>query len=187
VRLQLASALGSDSRESLEITGREALELIATEIERLRLMIAELRPAALDELGLEAALRTLTRRTTVRQELHVDTRISLEQNGAGGRTLPLETTIYRVVQEALTNVGRHANARRVILSVKERGGRIDVAVKDDGVGFDPSKVPDGAGIASMRERTELAGGTLEIRSAPGRGTELRAVLPVAPRIAAVSR
>jgi len=93
----------------------------------------------------------------------------------------LETTLYRVVQEALSNIVKHAAAERVSIVVSQRGGTVAATVDDDGRGFDEGAVrADALGLTGMRERLALVGGTLELESAPGRGTTVAAQVPLAP-------
>ena len=89
----------------------------------------------------------------------------------------LESTIYRVVQEALTNVAKHAAATRVLVRVRDAGDAIELLVRDDGAGFDPHRRSTGFGLVGMRERLALVRGTLDIETTPGGGTTLRAVIP----------
>jgi signal transduction histidine kinase len=103
----------------------------------------------------------------------VSTRVSL---GDRGRLAPdTESTIYRLVQEALTNAAKHAGAERVRIEVARVNGTVEVLVEDDGCGFDPGAPTTGLGLVGMRERVELTGGRLEIRSQPG--TRVSARLP----------
>ena len=90
----------------------------------------------------------------------------------------VETTVYRLAQEALTNAVKHAGAARVMVRVVEADGRIDIEVRDDGAGFDPEASVEGFGLVGMRERVSLAGGTFTVRSAPGTGTLVRCGIPV---------
>jgi signal transduction histidine kinase len=174
-QVQLSAALRRSDAESLERAVRTAVEQIGTEIETLRMLITELRPAALDELGLQPAIESLASRVAAVEGLEVETEVSL---GADGERLPaeLETTVYRLVQEALTNVVKHAHASSVTIEIVAHGDLVDVAVRDDGAGFDPSLPRDGFGITGMRERVGLADGTLEVESAAGAGTTVAARL-----------
>jgi signal transduction histidine kinase len=90
----------------------------------------------------------------------------------------LETAVYRLVQEGLNNVSKHSMASSAELSVKGTAGEIVIEVADDGVGFEPSRISEGFGLVGMRERAALLGGTLEVDSAKGTGTRLRAALPL---------
>lgn len=182
LRVSLASALRAGSEGAVRGVVESAVDQIAEEITGLRSLIAELRPAALDELGLEAAIETLSERSASLVGLEMDTRVDLGAGGEGSRRLDadLERTIYRLVQEALSNVAKHARAERVRLRVSERDGQVEVVVADDGVGFDPDgaeSAEGGFGLLGMRERVAMAGGRMEIDSAPGRGATMRALLP----------
>jgi signal transduction histidine kinase len=175
LQVLLASALRRATPEAIEQAAREAVEHIGTEIENLRTLITELRPAALDELGLEPALESLTRRTATVQGFELDLAVDV-----GGRLdRDLETTGYRLVQEALTNIAKHARADRVSVRVELDFETLRIEVRDDGRGFDPDSPPEGFGLVGMRERVALAGGELEVTSQPGE-TVIRATLPAAP-------
>jgi signal transduction histidine kinase len=170
LRMLLSSARRSGSSAELS----DAIDHTKREIVNLRTLIAELRPAALDELGLGPAIETLASRSIGTAGLAVTTHVSLGSPGA--RLAPeTESTIYRVVQEALTNVAKHAGAARVHVDVARANGTVEVVVEDDGHGFDPASVTDGLGLIGMRERVELTGGRLEIRCGPG--TRVVARLP----------
>jgi signal transduction histidine kinase len=205
LRLQLANARDLNDTQALSAAVDAALEGLGTEIDGLRHLITELRPAALDDLGLAAALQALARRSQAIDGLDVETDIALDrepgredagaasspQGENGGRRLDpeLESTIYRVVQEALTNVGRHAQATRAVISVTERNGVLCASVIDDGRGLpDTSRLgprgdglEGGFGMSGMRERAELVGGELEFAPAPGRGTIMRLTVPLTGR------
>jgi signal transduction histidine kinase len=169
LRMLLSSARRSGSAAELS----DAIDHTKREIVNLRALIAELRPAALDELGLGPAIETLASRSGSACGAEVRTRVAL---GGSGRLAPeTESTVYRVVQEALTNVAKHAGASQVRVEVARANGTVSVLVEDDGRGFDPGAVTDGLGLVGMRERVELTGGRLSIRSRPG--TLVRAELP----------
>jgi signal transduction histidine kinase len=201
LRLQLANARDLDDRDSLKHAVDMVLEGLGNEIDGLRHLITELRPAALDDLGLAAAVQALARRAQAIEGLEVETQIQLGQDAAGngdaqadGRRLDpeLESTIYRIVQEALTNVSRHAQATKAVVSIVERDGVVRASVTDDGRGL-PGAGPlgprgdgleGGFGMGGMRERAELIGGELEFGPAPDRGTTVRLSVPLAGRPAA---
>jgi signal transduction histidine kinase len=173
LQVLLSSALRRGASEGLEGSVREAIEHIGTEIESLRTLITELRPAALDELGLAPAIDSLGQRVAAVEGLEVDVQVDV-----GGRLdAELETTVYRLVQEALTNVAKHANAERVSLRAALDYDVVRVEVTDDGRGFDPRGRAEGFGLIGMHERVALAGGRLEIESSAGR-TVVRASLPL---------
>jgi two-component system, NarL family, sensor histidine kinase DevS len=180
IRLLLGSALRRGTPESLRGAVNEAIDELIAEIDKLRALITELRPAALDELGLPAALEALAERSATTGGLEIQGDIALGEGGEGVVRLDplLESTVYRLVQEALTNVVKHARAEHVELAVSSEGGVLSIEVTDDGVGFDSALKPAGFGLVGIRERVELIGGRVDISSAPGRGTTLRARLPL---------
>jgi len=164
---------------------RQATEMIAGEIGNLRQGIAELRPAGLDDLGLLPPLQALARRTEELSGIPVRLHVSLRyaEGVVGTRLLPnVELAVYRVVQEALTNVRRHSAARRATVTVVEDDETVVAEVSDDGRGFDADPAT-GFGVSGMRERAELAEGTLEVTPArsDGRGTTVRLVVPARHR------
>ncbi len=172
LQVLLSSGLRRGDPEALEASVREAIEHIGTEIDSLRTLIAELRPAALDEIGLAPAIESLGDRLAAVEGLEVEVQVEV-----GGRLDPeTETTVYRIVQEALTNIAKHAQAERVRIAVALDYDVVRVEVEDDGRGFEPEARVAGFGLVGMRERVALAHGQLEIESAPGR-TVVRASLP----------
>jgi signal transduction histidine kinase len=175
-RMLLSSALKSGDRGRLETAVAEALGDMARDIADLRALIAELRPATLDQLGLVAALEDLTERMGHSTGFVLDVELGIDAERLDAE---LETAVYRLVQEALNNVVKHAGAERVQLDVRAGESQLAVLVVDDGAGFDPTAERDGFGLAGMRERVELAGGELQIESRPGRGTRVMASLPLA--------
>ena len=147
-----------------------------------RRIIEDLRPSSLSNLGLTAALEILTREYAERAGIDVETSLEPVQ-------LPdaAQLTVYRMVQEALTNIGKYAKASKVLVSEHGYPTHVAVQVRDDGVGFDPGSVrPTSHGLAGMRHRVEAAGGRLTLTSRPGNGTLLSAVLPL-PRNASDTR
>jgi signal transduction histidine kinase len=142
--------------------------------QHLRRLSHELRPALLDDLGLLAALEDLARGVSAR------TGIAIEVDGDRTRRLPalVETALYRIVQEALTNAARHASPAHVWVSVSPDADGVRCRVQDDGVGFDAeAAVGKGLGLVGMRERLGAVGGRLTIRSTPGHGTQLTIHIP----------
>jgi signal transduction histidine kinase len=183
VRLGLAAAKRTGNFEALGDAVGEAVSELDSEIAKLRSLITELRPTALDELGPEAAIVALAQRAA-KNGLEVDAHVDLayEQGRSPDRhASELETATYRIVQEALTNAVKHGGAKRAVVEVIEGESSIEVMVRDDGSGFEPSVATDGFGVLGMRERAELLNGTLDIESAPGSGTVVRARLPVRRR------
>jgi len=182
LRVTLSSALKAGAFDRLESAVELAVGQLADEIANLRSLITELRPGTLDELGLAVALQSLVEHHAATAGLDIDAHIGLRPEDDGGerRLHPeVESSIYRVVQEALTNVGKHSRAERVELDVTEDGDKVSVRVRDDGVGFDASSPADGFGIHGMRERAALVDGTMSIASVPGSGTEVAFEIPVA--------
>jgi signal transduction histidine kinase len=176
-RVLLSSALKSGDQARLSAAVEEALADMARDIDELRALITELRPATLDQLGLVAALEDLAERVDQGSEFELLTDLQIDAERLEGE---LETVVYRLVQEALTNILKHAGADHVDLQIQSREGRLDVIVSDDGKGFDSSGEQRGFGLAGMRERIELAGGELRIESRPGAGTRVMASVPLAP-------
>jgi PAS domain S-box-containing protein len=161
---------------------------LADEADALRALMSGLRPPVLEERGLMPALREAVTRFGVEQGVETDLVGTLPRPMSSD----LETLAYRVVQEALTNAAKHARADRVVVSVEATATSLRVEVEDDGRGFDSAMTREflrqgRVGLASMRERVELANGTFVIRSSPGRGTSIVATLPVdapaEPRVA----
>jgi len=154
---------------------RDAAELAALALHETRELSRLLRPQILDDLGLEPALRWLTRTFSAR------TGIALEVDlvGIDGRLASdLETLAYRVVQEGLNNVGKHAAATRGQVLARREGGELHLVVADDGRGFDADAPDgDGSGLRGMRDRVELFGGRIDIGSRPGKGTRIVARVP----------
>ena len=182
LRLLLASALRQDDLPRAQEAMRKGVEQTEQEIENLRAIITELRPAALDELGLRSAIEGLLDHHRERSGFQIDGELVLPGPSAGAERLDedLETAVYRLVQEALTNVAKHARASNVRVAVRESGGELLVEVQDDGAGFDPETGSPGFGLAGMRERVSLAGGTLSIDSGE-QGTLVRVCLPARHR------
>ncbi|HXR30661.1 MAG TPA: GAF domain-containing sensor histidine kinase [Solirubrobacterales bacterium] len=183
LRVLLAAARRSDPEEVDNLL-KQGIEQVDTAIGEMRRLIADLRPPALDELGLGAALEALGERIAMGETIEVEMTLNLDfQDGRAPTRLlsELEDTVYRMVQEALNNTVRHGETGRVRVDVHEGGGLLHVEVADRGRGFDPSAATDGFGLIGMRERVELAGGTLELRSSPGKGTTIVASLPAVHR------
>lgn len=155
----------------------DARQLIAQTLENVHNLSVELRPSTLDDLGLEAALQRYVQDCRRRYRLDIDlVAIGLEER------LPsaVETALYRIVQEGLTNVARHAQARTASVLLERRNGRIRVIVEDDGKGFIPQQAAGSGrlGLYGVRERAELLDGTVTIESAPGQGASIFVEVPV---------
>jgi signal transduction histidine kinase len=181
LKLHLSAAHRSDDVAQLKEAIAGAVAQLVDGIDRLRALITDLRPAALDQLGTGAALEALVDRLASQSGLAIalDVDLDYERGRSAVRHVPdLEATIYRTVQEALTNVIKHAEATSGVVSVSEAADTVELAVRDDGRGFDPATQSRGFGLLGMRERIALAGGTLAVQARPGEGTEIRVRLPV---------
>ena len=179
LRVLLSSARRNSDVARLHKTLETAVDQIATEIANLRALITELRPAALDELGLAPALEALFDRVRTLHGLELEAHIALAyESGRTGSRLEsdVETAIYRLVQESLSNAARHAHADHVDVEVVEHDEQVRVLVRDDGGGFDLDAPSSGFGLTGMRERVALTGGRLEISSSTD-GTTICADLP----------
>jgi signal transduction histidine kinase len=175
-RVSLSSALKSGDTVRLTNAVEEAIADVSRDIEELRALISELRPATLDHLGLVAALEDLAGRVEHGAGIDLDADLEIE---TGRLDDELETVVYRLVQEALNNIAKHSGAGRAHLQVRSRENSLAVLVSDDGKGFDPTADTSGFGLAGMRERIALAGGELQIESKPGAGTRVLASVPLA--------
>src|SRR4051812_29557453 len=176
LKMLLSGAARLDDAAAMRPAIATAVEQVTTEIANLRALITELRPAALDQLGLLPALSSLVQRTASTTGLEIESDLDLGADDA--RLSPeLETTVYRLVQEAMTNVVKHAGAHRVTVRVREDDRFVDVLVADDGRGLEGATDGGGFGLVGMRERVELAGGELAVESAAPRGTAVRARIP----------
>jgi signal transduction histidine kinase len=177
VLLSAARRAGPEEVDRLLFQGIEQVDGAIAEMRRL---IADLRPSALDELGLGAALEALGERTSMGGPVEVEMKIDLDSHSSSDvarLASEVEDTVYRLVQEALNNAVQHGESNRVTVVVAESGKTLRVRVADDGQGFDPTVANGGFGLVGMRERINLAGGTLEVKSAPGEGTTILADLP----------
>ena len=183
---ELGSLLTSAKLDAARIKSRlagaapEAQERLAHLVETLnksialgRSIIEDLRPSTLGNLGLVSAIEILAREFAEHSGLEVHCALSPVQLRSSA-----ELMIYRMVQEALTNIGKYAQARQVWVSLALRGGKVATSVRDDGIGFDPNALPGSTnGLIGMRFRVEAEGGELRVTSAPGQGTTLEASLP----------
>jgi signal transduction histidine kinase len=175
VRLDMVerAAVGTPAQEVLERTA----ETVQQAINRLRNLVFELRPPALDREGLAAAIRQYMEHLA---DIEID--VALQNDLSKEPTREIRMTAYRIVQEALTNVRKHAEASRVSVELRERDGGLATVVTDDGVGFragaDPTRPrPGHIGLQSMRERAEALGGWWRIESRPEGGTRMEFWLP----------
>jgi signal transduction histidine kinase len=155
----------------------ELREHVVAALQNVRRLAVELRPSVLDDFGLVPALERLTESFAEQTVTRIDFHSAL-----GDTRLPseVETALYRVVQESLTNIVKHAKARNVSVSLARRGSAVAAVIEDDGAGFDQRTTrPEGIGLLGMRERLALLDGRLEIESRPGAGTTIVAEVPAA--------
>lgn len=173
---------GSGRGEAIPEDARRDLErMIEVLIEKVHHLAWEMRPSILDDFGLESAISRYVEEVAAKAPLSIDCHCenSLEQ-----ARLPVwvETTLYRVTQEAVNNILRHARANQASVVLFRRQGSVTLLIEDDGIGFDPAGVkPDsrgGLGLTGMTERVALCGGTLEVESASGKGTTIRVRIPL---------
>lgn len=184
----LGSLLTSAKLDAARIKSRlaaaapEALDLLAHLVGTLnsgialgRRIIEDLRPSALSNLGLVSTLEILAREFADSTDVQVHCTLApVELNPAA------ELMVYRLVQEAITNISKYAKAQQVWIELGTQHGEVEVSVRDDGLGFDTSAKPQSAyGLVGMRFRVEAEGGVLSLSSAPGQGTLIRAKLPAA--------
>ena len=169
VVLQL-DRVGQEAHLAVRDDVLQARETVRSSLEDVRGIARRLRPEALDDLGLASALAALTNDLTRRTRLPVRRRIAPALPSLAPEE---ELVVYRVAQEALTNVVRHAAARGAELELAVHDRRVELEVRDDGRGFDPASAADGSGLLGMRERAVLIGADLDVGSGPGRGTTVR--------------
>lgn len=166
-------------RERLGAGFAALAEITQKTLETLRTLALQLRPSVLDDLGLHAALRWLVQDAQQRLQLAVD--LQIEEGASAGaerRTpAPCETALFRIAQESLTNIARHAHAQHVSMTLRQDQHTIRLRIQDNGCGYDASKPHSGLGLFGMHERATLLGGTLTVVSEPGQGTTVETLLP----------
>lgn len=155
---------------------------IQTAIEEVHQISTNLRPSMLDDLGIIPTIAWFCREfRTIYKDINLETYVEITEDDV---PVQLKTVIYRILQEALNNIVRHAEANSVVVKISRQDSTLKFQVKDNGKGFDPSRqaqrvqVRKGSGLGSMRERTEFSGGSFSINSEPGAGTAIRAVWPI---------
>lgn len=179
---RLKSRLGADATPEVAERLLHLSDGLNSGIALKRRIIEDLRPSSLSNLGLVAALDILVREWGQRSELKVSTEFEPVQLRPAG-----ELTVYRLVQEALTNITKYAEATEVDVRLSSIDGQVHVSVRDNGVGFDMNAPRNSAhGLLGMRYRLETEGGEMKMTSAPGRGTEIRAELPESSEPAAAT-
>jgi signal transduction histidine kinase len=174
ILLGLKSVEDAKSASEASAAAGELRELVVTTLQDVRRLAVELRPKALDDFGLVSAIERLVE--TFREQTGIQ--VDLEPRLGKERLPPdVETTLYRITQEALTNVVKHAQARRVSIVLTRRDGSISAVIEDDGRGFEGEAGENGLGLLGMRERIALVGGRLSLESSPGSGTTLSIEVP----------
>jgi PAS domain S-box-containing protein len=167
--------IDKEARKPQPETMAEAKSVIQDAVSRLRNLSATLSPPLLNNAGILEALESLfedyTRHTQIKVTFNHE--VSLE-----GLSANLALVVYRIVQEALTNVARHANASRVNVRISPKGRRLRIQIRDDGIGFNPKEVKKSTGLTGMKERALALGGEIIVDSGPGKGTKIIATLPV---------
>jgi signal transduction histidine kinase len=186
LRLSLAAARRATDPDAWRAALDDGVAQLDTEIASVRGIISDVRPAALDELGPGAAVEALADRFRSRG---IDVALRIDLDYEAGRTETrhdddLETALYRITQEAMTNALKHAGAESLSIDIFEAEDAVELRVRDEGRGYDPSEHTGGFGLLGMRERVELLGGRLTVDTAPGAGTTVRARLPARRRPAA---
>ena len=151
-------------------------ELVVATLQDVRRLAVQLRPKALDDFGLVAALERLAQTFSETSGIRVDLEAQL---GAERLATDVETTLYRIIQEALTNIVKHAESAAVSILLVRRDNAVTAVIEDDGVGFDPANVgSDSFGLEGMRERVELHEGRMVVETSPGAGTTIRIDIPL---------
>jgi signal transduction histidine kinase len=176
ILLGLRAVEEASSPDEMSAAATHLRELVVGTLQDVRRLAVQLRPKALDDFGLVPAVDHLVQTFSEATAIRVDLEAQL---GEGRLPAEVETTLYRIVQEALTNIVKHAEASMVSILLVRSGVSATVVVEDDGQGFDPAKLrEEGMGIIGMRERVELHEGRLRVESTPGMGTTLVAEVPL---------
>jgi len=174
----LQNQLNNQASKDIDTRLADSIKLVEQAVERIRDVMAELRPPVLDDYGLLPALRWYAEQYTGRTKIRS---VVLEPQIAIPRLPPsVETALFRICQETLTNISRHAEASQVSLSLDMVDGSPRLTIQDDGIGFDPSQADTGWGLRIMCERAEAVGGRLVVESSPGKGTKVVVDVPLPP-------
>lgn len=183
--LELDRSLSPDGTASRPEVVQKALEGARQALDRVRALCGSLRPQVLDDLGLKEAARSLLEQVRAKTGIDLDSELALDS-----RAVPpsVGENVYRILQEAVTNVARHAKARRGRVTLRQAGEALELVVEDEGVGFTPPEAGESSmGLLSMRERAELLGGRFEVASEPGKGTRVAVTVPMKPPAGAEAR
>jgi signal transduction histidine kinase len=176
ILLGLKAIEDAGSSDDAGAAARELRELVVTTLQDVRRLAVELRPKVLDDFGLVSALERLVETFGEQTGISVDLEPRI---GEGRLPLEIETTLYRITQEALTNVVKHARAKHVSIVLTRRDGLVSAVIEDDGRGIGSEGSREGLGLVGMRERVALVGGRLNIESSPGAGTTISIEVPIA--------
>lgn len=180
IKYALERKLGTPAQGSgsATIPLEQIIDMVRQAIGESQRISSSLRPSVLDDLGFIPALRSLSREWgKIYGNIHIDRQLEVREEDIPD---PLKIVIYRIAQESLNNISKHSQARKVLFKLTRTGGRIELTIQDDGLGFDPAEIDlpkvclSGMGLAGMRERADLSKGTLEIRSEKGKGTVVQA-------------
>jgi len=174
ILLGLRTVESAKTHDGVKEAAEELRELVLSTLHDVRRLAVELRPKALDDFGLEPALERLTTTFAEQTGISVDYHARLPER----LSADVETALYRIVQEALTNIVKHAQATRVSIVVTRQRDSVKAVIEDDGVGFEQEETrEDGLGLLGMRERLQLVGGRFAIESDAGSGTTIVAEVP----------
>lgn len=172
------STMPEENRQHLAQGLHQLEQLTQRTLDNIRVLAQQLRPSVLDDLGLLAAFRWLVEDGS--QRLHLQVELTIEGREEAFHHLPpaYETTLFRIAQESLTNIARHAHTRNASIALKEDRDHLYLQIQDDGCGYDLNAGHRGSGVIGMRERTALLKGSLTMHSQPGQGTMVKVVLPM---------
>jgi two-component system sensor histidine kinase UhpB len=175
-----AASLTPEARETLHSGLQQLTQLTQHTLESIRTLALQLRPAVLDDLGLHAALRWLAEDCRERLRISVELHREVPTTPTPGKEYPslYETTLFRVAQESLTNVARHAQATHVSIELAQDEENISLRIHDNGQGYETTQRGSGLGISGMQERVSLLNGTLNLSSEAGKGTTVEVTLPL---------
>lgn len=172
------STMPEETRQYLAHGLQQLEQLTQRTLDNIRVLAQQLRPSVLDDLGLLAAFRWLVEDSG--QRLHLNVGLTVEGKEEAFHHLPpaYETTLFRIAQESLTNIARHAHTQNASIVLKEDRGQLYLQIQDDGCGYDLTKGHQGSGVTGMRERAALLKGSLAIHSQPDQGTTVKVILPM---------
>ncbi len=177
ISLQMQRAVETEETDKKDILIGQAISAAEHLLEHVHLIVSRLRPNILDDFGLEAALDTYLRDYEQATGVHVEAELHLPEE-----TIPQEVSdnVYRIIQEALTNISEHADTQTAWVRLHSAERRLELTVRDEGRGFDPSRSHGRFGLLGIRERVDLLGGLFALTSAPGKGTEISISIPLTP-------